>query len=69
MPKSTTWITGSGLAKIVVDANFTWTMILTVRSLGAGATYQEVVGLNVAIDEVLLVNSLGASDLCKRDRE
>jgi hypothetical protein len=44
-------------------------MILTVRSLGAGATYQEVVGLNVAIDEVLLVNSLGASDLCKRDRE
>lgn len=41
-------------------------MRLTVRTLGPGTAYQEIIGLNVAVDEVLLVNGLYAGDLCER---
>jgi len=37
-------------------------MKLTVGSLGIGATYQKIVGLDVAVDEVLLMDGLYTTD-------
>ncbi len=39
-----------------------WTK-LTISTLSVRTTYQEVVGLDVAVDEVLLMDGLYTSDL------
>lgn len=41
----------------------TWKIKLTVGTFSPRTAYQEVVGLNVAVDEILLMDSLNAGDL------